>query len=111
MNRPPVCHHGARREQRARRLAHERHELVRKTRHRTADADASHVRTTADSTHPSTLAHVALHHRPPTAEFYDALARSVFVAEFRLLVVTAAVAALMDRLAEKRFWTQRLIES
>src|ERR671911_2127660 len=46
------------RERRARRLVHERHELVREARHRAADADAAHVGAAADLVHPAPLSHI-----------------------------------------------------
>ena len=72
VNRAAVSHHRARRQQRAGRLVHERHELVGKPGHGAADADAAHVRAAADSAHPAALAHVALHHRAPASQLHDA---------------------------------------
>src|SRR5262245_20266838 len=57
----------------ARRLVHERHELVREARHRTRDADSADVRTSADAVHPSALRHVAAHDRSPAANLHEAL--------------------------------------
>src|SRR5262245_36071275 len=51
----------------ARRLVHERHELVGEAGHRAADADAADVRTAADPVHPAALGDVAAHHRSPAA--------------------------------------------
>jgi hypothetical protein len=45
--------------------------------------------------------HSALHHRPPASQLHDALARAVLAGKFGLLIVSAAIAALMYRLAEK----------
>src|SRR5882757_10059500 len=44
------------------RLVHERHELVRESRHRAGDADAADVRATAHAVDPAALGYVALHH-------------------------------------------------
>src|SRR4051794_28966443 len=49
-----------RRERRARRLVHERHELVGEPRHGAADANAADVGTAADAAHPAALGHVAV---------------------------------------------------
>src|SRR5690349_20697720 len=48
------------RQDRARRLVHERHELIRAAGHRAADADATDVRAAADPVDPSAFGHVAL---------------------------------------------------
>src|SRR6202030_2473613 len=68
----------SRRQKRTRWLIHKRHKLVGKARHRTPDADAADVGTSANAAHPSTLAHVALNHRPPTPQLHNAKWRSVF---------------------------------
>src|SRR3984957_17242009 len=52
---------------RAGRLIHERHELVGKTRHGAANADASYVRAPSYASHPAAFWHVAIHNRPPAA--------------------------------------------
>src|SRR6476659_570068 len=72
---------GAGRHLRARRLVHERHELVGEAEHGAADADATHVGATADAVHPPPLGHVALHDRTPAAELHDALRRAVLGGE------------------------------
>src|SRR5689334_15887332 len=59
---------GARRDLAARRLVHERHELVREAGHGAGDADASDVGAAADPVDPAALGHVALDHRAPAAE-------------------------------------------
>src|SRR5215813_9823621 len=56
-----------RRHGRARRLVHERHELVREAGHRAGDADAADVRAAADSRYPATFGDVAVDDRPPAA--------------------------------------------
>src|ERR1700748_3261793 len=53
---------------RARRLVHERHELVREAGHGAGDADAADVRAAADAVDPAALGHVALDHRTPAAQ-------------------------------------------
>src|ERR1700733_11314434 len=69
---PTIGLHCCRGQQRARRLVHERHEFVGKAGHRAPDADATHIRTATDAGHPSAFPHVALHHRPPAPQLYDA---------------------------------------
>src|SRR5579871_2495085 len=96
-----------RRKERTGRLVHERHELVGKARHRAADADPTHVGASADAVHPAALAHIALHHRTPAPEFDDALARAILLGEFGLLVITAAVAAFVNRFAKEPGGTER----
>src|SRR5690348_4205703 len=97
--------HYARRELRARRLIHKRHKFIGEARHGAADADAAHVRTAADAIHPAALRHVAVHNRPPAAQFHQALRRTVLSGERPLLVITATVAAFMDGLAEQPGWS------
>src|SRR6476620_4615954 len=87
---------GAGRDLAAGRLVHERHELVREARHGARDADAADVGTAADAVDPAPLRHVALHHRPPAAELYQALGGAVLRGELALLVVAGPVAALVD---------------
>src|SRR5579859_5796253 len=62
---------------RARRLVHERHELVREAGHRAGDADAAHVRAAAHAVDPAALGHVALDHRTPAAQLDQARGRAV----------------------------------
>src|SRR4051794_15897045 len=99
-----------RRDAAARRLVHERHELVGEARHRAADADAADVRAAADARHPAALGDVAVDHRPPAADLHEALRRVVVVGEVALLVVARAVAALVDRLAEDPLRAQLVVE-
>src|SRR5271156_205463 len=86
---------GGRRDRRARRLIHERHELVREAGHRAGDADAAHIRAAAHAVDPAPLGHVAFHHRTPAAELDQALGRAVLAGEVALLVVPGPVAALV----------------
>src|SRR5487761_421907 len=88
------------RDPRTRRLVHERHELVRESRHRAGDADAAHVRAAADAVDPAPLGHVALDPRPPAAQLDQALGRAVLGGEVALLVVAGPVTALVDGGAE-----------
>src|SRR5580700_9924395 len=67
VNRAPIRHHRARRKQRSWWLIHERHELVREARHGAADADATDIRASANSSHPASLSHVALDDGSPTS--------------------------------------------
>ena len=86
---------------RARRLVHERHELVGEAGHGAADADAADVGAAADAGHPAALGDVAVDHRTPAAQLHDALGRAVLVGEIALLVVAGAVAAFVHGLAEQ----------
>ena len=95
---------------RAGRLVHERHELVGEAGHGAADADAADVGAAADAGHPAALGDVAVDHRPPAADLHQALGRAVLVGEVALLVVAAAVAALVDRLAEQPGRPQLLVQ-
>src|SRR5918994_6991587 len=92
--------HGSR-ERRARRLVHERHELVREAWHRAADADAAHVRAAADPVHPAPLGHVAVDDGAPAADLHLALGRVVVEGEVALLVVGGPITALMNRLPKE----------
>ena len=86
------------------------HELVGKSGHGAADADAADVRAAADAAHPAALADVALHHRPPAAELHDARLRAEFVGEIALLIIAAAIAALVQRFGKKPCRPQKLVE-
>src|SRR6202021_4336871 len=100
MNGATVRRHRIRGEQRTRGLIHERHKFIRKSRHGASNANPTHVWTTTQAAHPSALSHVALHHRSPTTQLDDALNRAIFRGEFRLLIVTAAVAPYVHALAK-----------
>src|SRR5213596_2873569 len=84
-----------RRHGRARRLIHERHELVREAGHRAGDADAAHVGAAAHAVDPAALGHVALDHGAPAAELDQALGRTVLGGEVAFLVVARPVTALV----------------
>src|SRR3954468_3227412 len=99
-----------RRDAAARRLVHERHELVGEARHRAADAEAAAVWAAADARHPAALGDVAVDDRPPAADLHEALRRVVVVGEVALLVVARAVAALVDGLAEQPLRAQLVVE-
>src|SRR6266567_9375233 len=83
---------GGRRYGRARRLVHERHELVGESRHRAGDTDAAHVRAAAHTVDPASLGHVALDHGTPAAQLDQAARRAVLGGELALLVVARPVA-------------------
>src|SRR5262250_364845 len=95
MNRPAVGHYCIRRQQRARGLVHKWHEFVGKAGHRTADTDAANIGTSSNATHPSPFAHIALHHRTPTAELHNAEWRTILFSELPLFVISAPVASLV----------------
>src|SRR3954469_21586238 len=99
-----------RRDAAARRLVHERHELVGEARHRAADADAADVRAAADPGHPAALGDVAVDDRAPAADLDQALRRVVVVGEVALLVVARAVTALVHGLAEDPGGAQLVVE-
>src|SRR5690242_8623094 len=105
-----VSHHRVRRQQRAGWLVHERHELVRKTRHRAADTNPTNIRTTTHAVDPTTLTNVALDHRSPATELHDALARSVLLTKLCLFVIAAAIATFMHCLTEQPRGTQCFVE-
>src|ERR1700679_3093513 len=100
MNGATVRRHRIRRKQRTRGLIHERHKFIRKSRHGASNANSTHVWTTAKAAHPSALSHVALPHGPPATQLDDALNRAIFRGEFRLLIVTAAIASFVHGLAK-----------
>ncbi len=100
-NRGSVQSDRTRRDLRARRFVHERHELVWKSRHRAPDADAAHVWTTTNAGHPTAFRHVAVHHRTPAAELHETFWRAILACEFTFFVITAAVAAFVHSLAEQ----------
>src|SRR3984957_1190536 len=85
---------------RAGRLVHEGHELVRETRHGATNTDSADVGAAADSSHPSSFRHVAIHHGTPAPEFHDAFRGAVLLGKISLLVVTGAVATVMYGLPE-----------
>src|SRR6202044_2927829 len=87
-------------DRRARRLVHERHELVGEPRHRAGDAGAADIRAPAHAVDPAALGHVALDHRAPAAELDQALRRAVLGGELALLVVAGPVAALVHGRSE-----------
>src|SRR5271163_2326123 len=108
--RTPINPDRSGRHLRARRFIHKWHELVRESRHGAADANSTDVRATAEAIHPAALRHIAIHHRAPAAELHDALRRAVLFREIALLVIAGAIAAFVNRLAEKPQRTQLVIE-
>ena len=100
-NEPAVNPAGKRRNRRPGRLVHERHEFVGESRHGAANANPAHVRTAADTVHPSALGDVAIHHRPPTPDLDQALGRTIFPRKIALLIIACAVTSFVDRFAKK----------
>src|ERR1700691_4703829 len=94
----------------ASRLVHEGHELVRGSRHRATDANSTNVRANTNPGHRYSLGHVAVDGRAPTAEFHNALGRTVLGCKIPLFVVAGWIATLMHGLAKKPSGTQLVIE-
>src|SRR5581483_7779252 len=65
------------------------------------DADAADVGAAADTVHPAAFGDVAIHHRPPAAQFDEAFGRAVLMREIALLVVGAAITTFVDRFSEE----------
>src|SRR5580700_6668442 len=81
---------------------HERHELVRKARHRARRTDPPHVRAATDAADPATEGDVAARHRPLAAELDQASAVvGRCLCEFTLLGEAGAAAALLHGPAEQ----------
>src|ERR1700722_14406617 len=76
-------------------LVHEGHEFIREARHGATDADTAHVGATADAGHPTTLGHVAIHHRSPATKLHDALGRAIRGGEIALFVGPGAIATVV----------------
>src|SRR6516225_11488171 len=91
------------------RFVHERHELVRKSRHSAANADAADVGAPANAGHPAPLGHVAVNHRAPATQLDDAPGRTVSFGEVALLVVASAIAPLVDGLPEQPRGSQLVV--
>src|SRR5579864_6612251 len=94
----------------ARRLIHERHELVRESWHGAPDANAADVGTAADTGHPSAFGYIAVDHWSPTSQLHDALGRAVHFGEVALLVVAGTIAALVDGSSEEPGGTQLVVQ-
>src|SRR4029434_3058089 len=92
------------------RFVHKWHELVREPRHRTADANSSHVWTAADAVDPAAFGHVAFDHRSPAAELDDALGRAVFGGKIALLVISGSAPALVHGLTKKPCGTELIVQ-
>src|SRR5215813_14680223 len=105
-----VRHHSIRRQERSRWLIHERHELIRKTRHSATNANAADVGAAANPRNPAALTYIALNHRSPTAKLNDAFFCPIFLGKLSLLVVTAAITAFVNGLTKQPRWSQGLIE-
>src|SRR6185437_12605479 len=94
-NHSPVRSYSMRREHRPRRLVHEGHEFVRKSRHGAADTDATYTGTAAYAIHPSPFADITLHYWPPAPQLDNARRRSVLLGKISLLVIPPTIAAFM----------------
>src|ERR1700719_4362099 len=73
MDGPAICLNRSGRQQPPGRLIHEGHKLIGEAGHGAADRNATYMGTTANLSHPSALAYVALNHSAPASEFNDAL--------------------------------------
>src|SRR4030095_10611869 len=100
-NRFAVGHNRSRRKNRSGWLIHKWHEFIRESRHRAADANTPDVGAAADSSDPASLSNIALNHRHPAPQFNEALARAVLFRELGLLIISAAIATLVNGLAKK----------
>src|ERR1700677_4150264 len=109
-HRTPICADCSGGDLRPGWLIHEWHELVRKTWHGAANADAAYVGAAADSGHPSPLGNVAVHNRAPASQLHDALWRAIHFGEVTLFVVPGSIATFMDRPAEQPGRTQFIVE-
>src|SRR5580698_6152859 len=108
LSEPAKCVNGfsvrgdcAGREQGTRRLAHEGHKLVRKAGHRAPDTNAANIGASANTSHPASLANIALDNRPPTAQFDDAPNISVLLGKLRLLVVATPITPFVHCLTKQ----------
>src|ERR1700691_4550579 len=110
MNGPAISLDSGGRQQGARWLIHERHKLVGKSRHGASDADTPDIGATAEARHPTPLAHIALHHRPPASQLHDAQRRPILFGKLRLLIVASTITAFMDGPPEEPGGTQGIIE-
>src|SRR6266487_1794393 len=90
-----------RRELGARWLIHKRHKFVRESRHRTADTDTAHIRTTTNSCHPSPLRDVALYYRSPAPQLHKALRRSILGSEIAYFIVARPITPFVHRIAKE----------
>src|ERR1700729_2136129 len=101
MNCPPLGLDRSGREQRPRRLVHKWHEFVRKSGHRTPDANATDVWTSTDTAHPAAFPYITLDDGSPASKLDNAERRTIFLCELCLLVVASAVTPFMDRAAKQ----------
>src|ERR1700722_19631580 len=106
----PVRANKCRREPGSRRLVHEWHEFIRKTRHRAADTNASDVRTAADTCHPAAFGNITINHRSPAAYFYQAFGGIIVFGKIALFVVGGTIAPIMDSGSKKPLRTQLIVE-
>ena len=63
-----------------------------------------------DSSHPSALSNIALHHRSPAPEFHDARRRSIFVRELCLFVISAPITTLVHGRPKKPRRSQSIVQ-
>src|SRR6266487_342531 len=96
-----ISMNAVRRELGARWFIHKRHKFVRESRHRAANTDTAHIRTTTNSCHPPSLGHVALHHRPPASQLYKAFGGAVLGSEIAYFIVTCPITSLVHRIAKE----------
>ena len=96
--------------ERAGRSGVERSELVGETRHRAADANATHIHTTAIAIDDAPLRDVALHDWTPATQFYEAFLITVLFGEDALLVVAGTRTVTMHGLGEQPGGATKLVE-
>src|ERR1700728_2603703 len=101
MNGASVSLYRCGRQKRPRRLVHEGHEFVGKAGHRTSNANAAHIRASADSTHPAALSHIALNHGTPASQLHNAKRRPVYFGKLSLFIEATAVATFVHGVAKK----------
>src|SRR5580692_7677460 len=101
---------GSGRHSRAGRFIHKGHEFVREARHGAADTNAADIRTPPNSSHPTSFRDIAVHHRPPAAQLYNAFRRAVLFGKITLLVITGAIAAVVYGVAKQPGGAQLVIE-
>src|SRR5439155_4258495 len=88
----------------------ERSELIRKAGHRASDARPAGVHTAADVVDRAARGDVAIDHRPPAPDLDETLRIAVLFRVRPLLVVRAAHAVAVNRLAEEPGGPTELVE-
>src|SRR5580658_6560514 len=109
-DRPAIDGDARARNSGSRRLIHEGHELVGKSRHGASNADSPHIRTAANARHPAALRHVAVHYRSPASELHDAFRRAIHFREIALLVIAGPVATVMHGASKQPGRTQFIVQ-